>query len=268
MDDEGKDVLMINKSVLIGLIFFLFVFPLAEVAAKGKGVEIPNSVVSIAKENTYPNPSEEAQRLEPSALSKELMESANIPIENPRLIKMLNESVLKTTPLAVGYRAQIFLGEWPLSYQSQDTTVNWNYYIVNENVLDNRGQELEQILTYKQMKQQRVEGGLTSKVADSEAVKQMMLQKGIEKTKLPLASETVIGLGTKKEQIYHVAPGKYGQLISYIPAVSEKGTVIYGEVFLVLKGSKKMIEVKNVTKKGISAQFPVQDHLSFQYQAK
>lgn len=257
-----------KKYVLLCLTFCFLILPTHQLTAKSKGVDVPNSVVNIAKENTYPNPTEEYRKLEPSELSKELIQSANIPIENPRLIKMLNESALKPTPFSFFYRGKIYLGDWPLAYESKDTTVNWNYYMVNENVIDNREQELEQVLTYKQVRQQRIEGGLTSKIDDGDEVKQMMLQKGAEKTKLPLTSETVIGQGTKKEQIYHVAPGKYGQLISYVPAVSEKGTVIYGEVFLVLKGSKKMIEVKNVTKKGISAQFPIQDHLSFQYQAK
>jgi hypothetical protein len=36
-------------------------------------------------------------------------------------------------------------------------------------------------------------------------------------------------------------------------------------VYLVIKGTKRTIVVKNVTSQGIGAWIPVQDHLSFTY---
>lgn len=52
-----------------------------------------------------------------------------------------------------------------------------------------------------------------------------------------------------------------GYLNGFAPAVNEKGNVTYGEVYLMLKGSKKSIVIKNVTSQGISAWIPIQDHV-------
>ena len=46
--------------------------------------------------------------LQPSKLAKELLDTSEINIENPHLIKMLNESSVSGSPLAIGYRATIF----------------------------------------------------------------------------------------------------------------------------------------------------------------
>lgn len=45
--------------------------------------------------------------------------------------------------------------------------------------------------------------------------------------------------------------------------MNEKGKVTYGEVYLVLKGTKREILVKNVTSHGIGAWIPIQDYVSF-----
>ena len=95
----------------------------------------------------------------------------------------------------------------------------------------------------------------------------MILIKATQKSGLPLAFETVIGGGTKKNQIYNVPPKMLGYLFGFAPAVNEKGKVTYGEVYLMLKGGKKMIVVKNVTSQGISAWIPIQDHVSFSFVA-
>lgn len=92
------------------------------------------------------------------------------------------------------------------------------------------------------------------------------MQKAIQKTKLPLAFDTVIGAGTKRDQSYHVSPKKAASLHAYAPAINEKGKVTYGEVYLVLKGNKRKLVVKNVTSQGIGAWIPVQDHLTFGFQ--
>ncbi|KPD00269.1 hypothetical protein LR69_01559 [Geobacillus sp. BCO2] len=54
-------------------------------------------------------------------------------------------------------------------------------------------------------------------------------------------------------------------MYAYAPAVNEKGKVTYGEVYVVLKGNKKKIVVKNVTTRGVGAWIPVQDRLYMSY---
>lgn len=232
---------------------------------KDKKVEIPNSVMNISKENTYPNPSQDLPYLQPSELAKELLDTTDVEIENPDLIRILNETNISTTPLAIGYRATIYLGQWPLSYESSETTINWEYQEANENRLDNRGGKQQQKIHYIQENEKTISGGLTSKINNAEEVKKMMMLEAMQKTKLPLAFETVIGKGTKKDQVYNIAPKKIGYLLGYTPAVNERGKVTFGEVYLELKGSKKKLAVKNVTQQGIGAWIPVQDHLSFKF---
>jgi hypothetical protein len=230
---------------------------------KQQQVQVPNSVLNITKENTYPNPTQDMPTLQPSELTKDLIESSKVKIENPELIRMLNETTVNSTPFAVGYRAIIYLGQWPLNYESSETAPNWEYQKINTNYVDNRGGNANYQMHYVQEMQKIVRGGLTSKVANAEDVKKMMLLKAAEKTGLPLAFETVVGGGTKKDQVYNVPPKRLGYLYGYAPAVNEKGKVTYGEVYIMLKGSKKMIVVKNVTSQGIGAWIPVQDHVSF-----
>ncbi|MDZ5473540.1 YfkD family protein [Bacillus sp. 31A1R] len=232
-----------------------------------QAVQIPNSVMNITKENTYPNPTQDMPTLQPSELTQALIDSSKVKIENPDLIRMLNESSVNSTPFAVGYRAIIYLGQWPLSYESTETAPNWEYQKINTNYFDNRGGKKNYQIHYVQEAQKIVRGGLTAKVPDSEDVKKMMLLKAAQKTGLPLAFETVIGGGTKKDQIYNIPPKRLGYLYGFAPAVNEKGKVTYGEVYIMLKGSKKLIVVKNVTSQGIGAWIPIQDHVSFSFSA-
>lgn len=259
-------------ALVVGFLFSLLSFstihaekPAAPEAKKEKQqqVQVPNSVLNITKENTYPNPTQDMPTLQPSELTKDLIESSKVKIENPELIRMLNETTVNSTPFAVGYRAIIYLGQWPLNYESSETAPNWEYQKINTNYVDNRGGNANYQMHYVQEMQKIVRGGLTSKVANAEDVKKMMLLKAAEKTGLPLAFETVVGGGTKKDQVYNVQPKRLGYLYGYAPAVNEKGKVTYGEVYIMLKGSKKMIVVKNVTSQGIGAWIPVQDHVSF-----
>ncbi|MFX3625521.1 MAG: YfkD family protein [Ectobacillus sp.] len=230
---------------------------------KSAAVKIPPSVLDISKENTYPNPTQDLPRLQPSELAKSLLETSKIPIENPDLIRMLNETSISNAPLAVGYRAKIYLGQWPLHYESAETTVNWEYQQINRNFLDNRGRTAFQRLSYRQEAQKVVRGGLTAKIKNADDVKKMMLLKAMEKTNLPLAFQTVIGYGTKHGRVYNIAPKNLGYLHAYAPAVNEKGKVTFGEVYLVLKGNQRKLMVKNVTSQGIGAWIPVQDYVSF-----
>ncbi|MCP8969911.1 YfkD famly protein [Ectobacillus ponti] len=231
--------------------------------AANQGFRPPKSVLDISKENTYPNPTQDLPRLQPSKLAAELLKSSPISIENPDLIRILNETSVSNAPLAVGYRAKVYLGQWPLNYESVRTAVNWEYQQINRNYLDNRGGKDYQHLRYNQETQRIIQGGLTARINRAEDVKKMMLLKAMEKTNLPLAFQTVIGYGTKHSRVYNVAPKHLGYLSAYAPAVNEKGKVTFGEVYLVLKGNKRSLMIKNVTSQGIGAWIPVQDHVSF-----
>lgn len=236
-----------------------------KVTEEKKDFTIPSSVLPISKENTYTNPTQDLPYLQPSTLAEELLGTTDVKIENPDLIRIFNESTINDSKLAIGFRASIYLGEWPLAYESNGTEVNWEYQKVNTNFIDNRGGQSPQKLAYTQEQQKRVNGGLTAKIPNSEAVKKMMMIKAAEHTNLPLAFDTVIGQGTKKNNSYHIAPKQVGYLHSYVPAAHEKGKVTYGEVYLTFKGGKRKLEVKNVTQQGVGAWIPVQDHLSFAF---
>ncbi|WP_026673453.1 YfkD famly protein [Alkalihalobacterium bogoriense] len=261
-----------KKWTIVFLLALLVVLPLQTLAEEDdkkpkekKGLQIPEYVLNISKENTYPNPTQDLPQLQPSEMTKELLESSNEKIENPELIRMLNESSVSFLKSALLMRASIYLGEWPLSYESTETNVNWEYKQVNTNFLDNRGGKAAKQVSYSQEQQKKVTGGLTAEIPKSEDVKKMMMIKAAEKTGLPLSFETNIGYGTKKGQVYNVQPKNVGYLYAYVPAANEKGQVTYGEVYLTLKHGKKQLEVKNVTQQGIGAWVPVQDYLSFQF---
>ncbi|MCD8503070.1 MAG: YfkD family protein [Bacillaceae bacterium] len=228
---------------------------------------IPNYVLNISKENTYPNPTQDLPYLQPSEMTKELLESCEVKIENPELIRILNESSIKGTKIGFGINASIFLGEWPLAYESEETNVNWEYHKVNTNYLDNRGNVEAKRIKYNQEQQKKVTGGLTAKISNSDQVQKMMMIKAAENTGLPLAFDTIIGHGTKKDQVYNISPKQVGYLYAYVPAANEKGKVTYGEVYVVVKHGKKRIEVRNVTQQGIGAWIPVQDHIALKFYA-
>ncbi len=255
------------------LILWLGVVPVSSSAAGNPkamnrdSIKIPTTVLQIAKENTYPNPTQDLPYLQPSELAKSLISSSNVSIENPELIRILNETSISKAPFALGYRATIYLGHWALLYQSAETSPNWEYQKINTNFHDNRGSETIYPMHYVQEVQKTVRGGLTAKVPQAEDVQKMMLIKAAKKTKLPLSFDTIIGAGTKNERIYNVPPKNLGYLYTYASAINEKGKVTYGEVYLVLKGNKKSLVVKNVTSQGIGAWIPVQDHLSFGFYA-
>ncbi|OIJ13567.1 hypothetical protein BKP37_09780 [Anaerobacillus alkalilacustris] len=230
-----------------------------------EGVSIPNYVLNISKENTYPNPTQDLPQLHPSEMAQELLDTSTVLIENPELIKILNESSIKGNKLALSLNASIYLGQWPLAYESNETSVNWEYQKVNTNYHDNRGSNAAKKIHYSQEQQKKVTGGLTAQIPNGDAVQKMMMIKAAENTGLPLALSTVIGHGTKKEQIYNIPVKQVGYLSAYVPAASEKGKVTYGEVYLIIKGGKKRIEVKNVTQQGIGAWIPVQDHIALKF---
>ena len=257
------------KTLLKLLLLFLIVgwaFQVnAETTKESKRVKIPTHVLDIAKENTHPNSTQDLPRLQPSELATTLLETANVRIDNPELIRLLNESAISSPKLALLFRASIYLGDWPLSYESLETNMNWEYKLINTNFSDNRGGTQVKKMTYTQEQQKRVAGGLSANIAKADEVKKMMMVKASEKTGLPLSFETVTGQGTKKGHEYHLSLNNVGYLYAYVPAVNEKGKVTYGEVYLTIKGGKKRLEVKNVVQQGIGAWIPIQDHLSFKF---
>lgn len=264
-----------NKRIYITiLIAFVFVLILPFTALgkekekeKNEG-EIPSHVLNISKENTYPNSTENQEVVEPSDLTKELIDEVEIPIENPNLIKTLNETSLNPSPLAFGYRGMVYIGRWALNYKSEETNINWEYQKINVNELNNIGGDSGKEMHYVQKKKKEVKGALTNKISKPADIKKMMLLKAKEKTELPLSYSTVVGKGTKKANSYDVPAKKFGYLQAYAPAVNERGQVTFGEVYFKLKGTNKTIVIKNVTKQGIGAWIPIQDHVSFSFQLK
>ncbi|MRH44625.1 hypothetical protein GH741_18420 [Aquibacillus halophilus] len=266
-----------KNSILMGIVALMitvispFSINAEEVETKEKSEKnnkIPSHVLNISKENTYPNSTKDEVILEPSDLVKELIEDADHEIENPDLIKMLNETSLKPSPIAIGYRGMVYMGHWPLSYTSSETNVNWEYQQINTNQLNNIGGDAQKTMSFNQQEEKHVKGGLTAKIDSPEQIKKMMLLNAKENMDLPLSFQAVIGKGTKKDNSYAIPVKKMGYLDAFAPAVSEKGQVTFGEVYIQLKGSKKKIVVKNVTKQGIGAWIPIQDHVSFSFKLK
>lgn len=269
-----------KRSIVVGLICLfsmMAVFAVdtpfvdgAEKKKKSKKTEftLPENVRSIQKENTFPNVTEEIELLEPSEETKQLLKESDVKIANSEVIKMLNESVINPSPLAIGYRATIYLGRWPLRYESESTSTIWDYQLINDNDLDNQDGNDVQELRYIQQEEKEVKGALTNKISHASTIKQMMLETSQRKTKLPLAFKTVFGANTKLKDFYHVPANKRGKLAAYAPAINEKGQVTFGEVYIQLKGSDKELVVKNITQQGIGAWIPIQDHVSMSFQLK
>lgn len=264
------------KMKWLGLIILIGLYTLlsgtsiaADEKESGKKEEgIPSHVLNISKDNTYPNSTDDQELLEAEEITKELMEDTDVRITNPQLIEMLNETTLKPSPFAIGYRGEIFLGRWPLAYESKETNINWEYQEINVNELSNHGGEATEKINYVQKEEKSIKGGLTSRISHSDQMLKLILLEAQKNTKLPLSFNTVIGRGTKQNNSYAVPTNKVGILHAYAPAVNEKGEVAFGDVYIKLKGSKKTLSVKNVTRQGIGAWIPIQDHVSFSFELK
>lgn len=254
-----------GKKVLIILMLVLIILTSFALPVKAKN-QLPDHVKNISRQNTYPNADTIPERVQPSATTSVLLNTTDYTIENPNLIRLLNETTIKNSIFSFGNKASIYLGNWALSYQSKETTPHWEYVLANRNQLDNRKGIATQELVYKQNQQFTAKGGLTTPTANEEDVMSLMMVKAQEKSGFNLSYQTTIGQGTTTNTIMKVPAKKVGYLLAYIPAVHEKGTVIYGEVYLVIKGRKISLDIRNVTNSGVSAWIPIQDYLSFQYQ--
>lgn len=253
-------------SIIIAFSIML-TFPTASYSEEKKSKEftVPNHVLTISKENTFSNSTEDQEIVEPSKETEEFIKQLNVPVENPDLIKMLNESSINPTPFSIGYRGMIYLGRWAINYKSTDTKVNWEYQKINMNERNNFGGTTPQKMHYVQKEQKKITGALVNKIASPEDVKKMILVEAAQKTDLPLSYQTVIGKDTQKNNEYTVPVNKLGTLTAYVPAVVDKGQVTFADVYIKLKGSKKSITIKNVTKQGIGAWIPIQDHIAFSF---
>lgn len=232
---------------------------------ENKDLTLPKNVISIAKTNTFPNANTEIEEIEPSEFTKNLLEATNVKINNPELVKILNESFVRPSPLAFGYRAEIYLGRWPLYYESQNSSIIWDYQHINENELNNLGGDSVQELRYVQQTEKEVKGALTNKIDHPDMIKTMMMQALKEKTNLPLAFTTKVGANTKLNNYYHVPAKKLGILKAYAPAINEKGQVTFGEVYVQFTGKNVSLTIKNVSKQGIGAWIPIQDHVALSF---
>src|SRR5690625_4875579 len=169
-------------------------------------------MLNISNENTFLNETEYQAYVEPSNLTKRLIIGSETPIDNPKLIKMLNETSIKPSPIGIGYRGMVYLGRWPLNYESEATTINWEYQPVNQNELDNIGGDKDQTLQYNQTEQKKITGALTNKISNTDDVKKMMLLNAQEETDLQIDYHAVIGQDTKKDNVYNVPVKKQGEL--------------------------------------------------------
>ncbi|SER57928.1 YfkD-like protein [Gracilibacillus ureilyticus] len=248
----------------IGLSIIL-VFFLGMNSLSAEKLEIPNHVVSIEKENTSQQMKEEEAIVEPSKFVKELIDNIDIKIENPDLIKMLNETDINPSPIAIGYRGNVYLGHWPLRYDSSDSKVNWEFQLINTNEANNYNGEKNIAINYEQLEEKHIKGGLTSKVSHPEQIMKMIINSVEKKHAFPLTFHAVFGKGTRLSQTYDVPLNKVGALKAYASALQERGQITFGEVYIELKGSKRNLVIKNVTKQDIGAFIPVENHVAFSY---
>ncbi len=163
------------KKIMIASLLFMLIqsnltFAAEEPQKEENTFMIPQSVLSISKENTYKNPTQDLPYLQPSELAQQLLDSTHEEIENPDLIRIMNESSIQFAKLGFAMKASIYLGEWPLAYESKGTEVNWEYQKVNTNYIDNRGGNAPKTMSYYQEQQKKITGGLTAKIPNSEAV--------------------------------------------------------------------------------------------------
>src|SRR5690625_6766433 len=97
-----------TNKYIVGLMTLVLIC-MAPIASLGKEKEplkkqytIPDHVLNISKENTFPNATEDQEVVEPSDLTKSLIKGSETPIDNPKLIKMLNETSNKPSPIEIG----------------------------------------------------------------------------------------------------------------------------------------------------------------------
>ena len=233
-----------------------------EVFSKEK-IQVPDYVVDISKDNTYNLKKIASKEVKPNEMTKHILEKSRVEIENPFLIQMLNKNRMKNAPFAIGYRAEIYLGEWPIAYHSQNTNVNWYYQKVNINYMDNQSEQKVVCMSYEQEANKEVRGGVTTQLQRMEDVQRMIEVQARKKTGLPLSFYTVVGAGTKGRGLYHVPAKHLGYLTAYVPAIHEEGEVTYAKVYLQPNGNQRRVCLRAINQKKVNAWIPIENHIAF-----
>ncbi|WP_018923386.1 YfkD family protein [Salsuginibacillus kocurii] len=228
-------------------------------------IEVPDYVYDVSNENTVRNGGENPSYEEPSEFTRELLEDSEQVIQNPELVRVLNRSSVSPWPVSFGQRASIYLGSWPVAYESNQRSVNWEYEQINQNPLDNRGGQAAKELTYKQQETKTVNGGLTTAHENKHVVEYMMRKQAKKDTKLPLVSEASIGEGTAKNHPYAVGAKQLGNLTGYMPALHESGELIHGDVYMNISGKEANLEIRNITKQETEAWFLLKDQVALKF---
>lgn len=262
------------KSKTAGYLFLFLLF--IPISVQGEQLEsfdlfnkmLPNHVESIEEVNTFLNEQEPDHEQEKTKLVKELINATDIEIENQSVINLLNQTTINSSRFAFGYSSRVYLGQWPLSYRSDETKVNWQYQKINTNQLDNRTGGKTERVHYDQLEEIHVKGGVQNPVSSSDQVMEMVLLSAKEHVDLPLAYHVVIGENTKLNTDHTVEINQVGTLDVHAAAVNEKGSLTYGEVYLELSGRKQKLVVKNITEQEVTVWIPIKDYVAFSYTAE
>ncbi|ENH97998.1 hypothetical protein J416_02559 [Gracilibacillus halophilus YIM-C55.5] len=224
-------------------------------------------VLDIEDENTKQVNVEKQDDIKANEFVSDLLADVDTEIHNPFLIKQLNETAINPSPFAIGYRGKIFLGRWPLSYQSSKASWNWKYQKVNEIDHTNMGDHAPQSILYQQEEEKHVYGALADKVDHADQIKQMIWQQAQEKEDLPLTFHAVVGQHTQIRDAYQLSENQSGSLTAFVPAKKETGETTYADVYIQLKGANKELIVKDVTTQSVSAWLPVANHITLTYES-
>lgn len=259
------------KYQFLSLLFtFVFFIPLdvygEQIVPFGSSThELPSHVHSIGDINTYLNQAPSLPDLEQSELVEELIEETSVDIENRSLIEMLSKTTIKRSRFAFGYSSRVYLGQWPLSYRSDETKINWQYQKINTNQLDNKNGFGAKHMSYDQREEMHVRGGIQNQVTASDQAKEMILLAVKDQVDFPVAYQSVYGKNTQTTTAHKVEKGEVGKLESYAAAVNEKGTLTYGDVYLELSGRDYDLVINNVTEQTVTSWIPIQDHVTFSF---
>lgn len=218
--------------------------------------QVPSHVQSIEAENNADQVTRELPEIEAEELTEEWLEKLEVNITNPHLIEQLNRTEVNDSLFAFGYSSEVYLGRWPLFYQSKETAVNWAYQKVNENYIT-AGK-----LAYFQNEDKKISGGLQSKIANSDQVQDMILLDTKERIHWPIDFQSAFGANTEKE-VTLANRSRAEQLEAYAPAVKETGTITFGEIYLKMTGRKQELVIKNLVEDEVIAWLPIQNHLAF-----
>lgn len=252
-------------TLILGILFLPLTLSAEELDFTFLDAELPNHVQSIEDQNTFFNRQKDQEFPDPQPVVETLINSTDVEIENPSLIELLNETKFNSSRLTFGYSSEVYLGQWPLAYHPDDTSVNWQYQKINSNTLDNLQGNRDLRLHYDQLEEMHVQGGLQNQVESTDQVMDMILSRVNNDIDLPLGYRAVFGKNTRKNTDFTVEKSKVGKLDAYAAAVNAQGKVTYGQVYLRSSGRKQELIVKNVTEQFVKAWIPVQDYITFSF---